>query len=329
MHRYNLPMRMVRALTPAGLAAGALVTLALLSAACGGDPASSITSPSSSLSASKSKSPPPPPPVQATGFTLLGNAAVTCTDGTVTGNVGTFLATPTGAITQTSCPITGSINVGTAASVQAYNAFLAEYAALAPKPGDVCTTETGTLAGVILAPGSYCFDAAATLTGVLTLNGPANGVWTFKIGTLGTGALTSTNFSVVMAGGGTACNVTWWVSQAATLTTSAFQGNVLAGAAITTTGGTLNGNAWSQAGVTVTGTAVTGCASSAAGGGGGDKGKGHDKDGDKDHDKDHRKGKCNQGVGNGPEGCDPGNSDHHNGSNDEDGGKRGDPGRRH
>jgi hypothetical protein len=301
---------MVRALTPASLAAGALVTLALLSAACG-DPASRITSPAASLSSSLSASKSPPPP-QATGFTLLGNAAVTCTNGTVTGNVGTFLATPTGAITQTGCPITGSINVGTAASVQAYNAFLAEYAALAPKPGDVCTTETGTLAGVILAPGNYCFDAAATLTGVLTLNGPANGVWTF-------------NFSVVMAGGGNACNVTWWVSQAATMTTSAFQGSILAGAAITLTGGTFNGDAWSQAGVTVTGTAVTGCASSAGGGGGGEKGKDHDKD----HDKDHRKGKCNQGVGNGPEGCDPGNSDHRHGSNDEDGGTRGHPGRRH
>jgi len=323
MHRYNLPMRTVRALTPAGLAAGALVTLTLLSAACGGDPASSITSPSSSLKASVSSnlsaSKSPPPPAQTTGFALLGNAAVTCTDGTVTGNVGTFLATPTGAITQTSCPITGSINVGTAASVQAYNAFLAEYAALAPKPGDVCTTETGTLAGVILAPGNYCFDAAATLTGVLTLNGPPNAIWTFKIGTLGTGALTGTNFSVVMAGGGNACNVTWWVSQAATMTTSAFQGSILAGAAITLTGGTFNGNAWSQAGVTVTGTAVTGCAGSAQ------KGKDHDKD----KDKDHRKGKCNQGVGNGPEGCDPGHSDHHNGSNDEDGGRPGDPGRKH
>ncbi len=331
MHRYNLPVRMARALTPASLAAGALVTLALLSAACG-DPASSITSPSSSLSASKNKTPPPPPPpVNATSFTLLGNAAVTCTDGTVTGNVGTFLATPTGAITQTTCPITGSINVGTAASIQAYNSFLAAYTALAPKPGDVCTTETGTLAGVILAPGNYCFDAAATLTGVLTLNGPPNGVWTFKIGTLGTGALTSTSFSVVMAGGGNACNVTWWVSQAATVTTSAFQGNVLAGAAITMTGGTFNGNAWSQAGVTVTGTAVTGCASSVASGKGHDKDGDNDgdKDGDKHHDKDHHKGKCNQGVGNGPEGCDPGHSDHHNGSNDEDGGRPGDPGRKH
>jgi hypothetical protein len=39
------------------------------------------------------------------------------------------------------------------------------------------------------------------------------------------------------------------------------------------------------------------------------------------------KPKCNQGVGNGPEGCDPGNSNHNQPSNDEDGGIPGAPGR--
>ena len=37
--------------------------------------------------------------------------------------------------------------------------------------------------------------------------------------------------------------------------------------------------------------------------------------------------KCNQGVGNGPEGCDPGNSNNQNSSNDENGGVPGEPGR--
>ena len=37
---------------------------------------------------------------------------------------------------------------------------------------------------------------------------------------------------------------------------------------------------------------------------------------------------CNQGVGNGPEGCDPGNSDHNQPSNDENGGTPGNPGRK-
>jgi hypothetical protein len=202
--------------------------------------------------------PPPPPPPAASNFAVLANAAVTCTDGTISGDVGTFLAAPTGSVTLTSCPITGTVRVGDGVATQAFNDFLSRYAALAPQPGDVCTTLTGTLDGVSLAPGTYCFDAAATLTGVLTLNGPSNGIWLFKIGTLGTGALTGTNFSVVMAGGGQASKVTWWVAEAATMTTSAFQGNILAGAGITLTGGTFNGNASSKADVTITGTAVTG-----------------------------------------------------------------------
>ena len=106
-------------------------------------------------------------------FAVLANQAVTCTDGTVAGSVGTFQATPTGSVTQTSCPITGAVDVGDGASVAAFNDFLANYDAVATTPCDVVLT--GTLAGVTLAPGVYCFDAAATLTGVLTLQGPANG----------------------------------------------------------------------------------------------------------------------------------------------------------
>ena len=248
-------------------------------------------------------------------FAVLANAAVTCTTGSIVGDVGTYQAAPTGSVTQTICPVTGSVHVGDAVAKDAFNAFLSTYAALAPKAGDVCTTLTGTLAGVTLSPGSYCYDAAATLTGVLTLRGPANGIWNFKIGTSGTGALTGTSFSVVMAGGGQACNVTWWVAQAATMTTSAFQGNILAGAAISMTDGTFNGNAWSKADVTLKGTTATGCNGSR-----GSNGNGHGKDNDKN--------KCNQGVGNGREGCDPGDSNHHNASNDEDGGTRGNPGRK-
>jgi hypothetical protein len=146
---------------------------------------------------------------------------------------------------------------------------------------------------------------------VLTLRGGSNATWLIKVPS---GALTGTSFSVVLAGGAQTCNVTWWVDAAATMTTSAFQGNILAGAAITFTGGTLNGNAWAGADgvgdVTFTGTAVVGCESS--------RGNGNDKD----------KDKCNQGVGNGPEGCDPGNSNHRHGSNDENGGTPGNPGRK-
>ena len=208
--------------------------------------------------------PPPvplPPPVPAAGFRMIARVAWTCTNGSIAGSVATNQTTtevPPGAVTQTLCPITGTTEIGTAAAKAAYQAFLTAYAA---REATACgTTLTGTLAGVILAPGVYCFDNAATLTGTLTLAGPADGQWLFKIGSAGIpGALTGTNFNVVMAGGASACNVTWWVRQASTMNTSNFRGHILAGAGISFTGGTYKGNAWSQEDVAVTGTAVTAC----------------------------------------------------------------------
>ena len=247
----------------------------------------------------------------ASGFAVLGREAVSCTDGTIVGDVGTYRTPPPGAITLVRCPVTGAVDIGGAAAVAAYNAFLDQYAALAPQLGDNCPIITGTLAGQTLTPGVYCVSAEEK-TGVLTLTGGSNATWLIKVPS---GALTGTNFSVVLAGGAQACNVTWWVDAAATMTTSAFQGNILAGAAITMTGGTFNGKAWAGADgvgdVTITGTALVGCE-------GQGRGQGHDKD----------KEKCNQGVGNGPEGCDPGDSNHRHGSNDENGGTPGNPGRK-
>ena len=249
----------------------------------------------------------------ASGFAVLAREAVTCTGGSIIGDVGTFEEAPPvgdGAVTLTSCPVDGSIHIGDAAAIAAYNAFLAQYAALAPQPGDICPVISGTLAGVTLTPGVYCVSSEAK-TGVLTLRGGSNATWLIKVPS---GALTGTNFQVILAGGAQACNVTWWVDAAATMTTSAFEGNILAGAAITMTDGTFNGNAWAGAAgvgdVTFTGTTAVGC----------DGGRGNGNDNDKD--------KCNQGVGNGPEGCDPGNSNHRHGSNDENGGTPGNPGRK-
>ena len=309
---YNAPTHFVRALAPSRFIAGILVSLALLSAACSNsDPASRINAPPLLSSMDKSNS------VATTSFTVLANTAVSCSGGSITGDVGTFQAPgdlPPGVVTQTTgCLINGTVHVGDPAAKAAFNSFLSAYAALAPKTGDVCPIITGTLDGQNLAPGVYCVSSEAK-TGTLTLTGPANATWIIKVPS---GALTGTNFHVVLAGGAQACNVTWWVDAAATMTTSAFQGNILAGAAITMTASTFNGNAWAKADVTFTeGTVVTGCAGSNG------NGKDHDKD------KDHDKNKCNQGVGNGREDCDPGNSNHRHGSNDEEGGRRGDPGRK-
>ena len=204
---------------------------------------------------------PQPPPVPAVGFRMIARVAWTCTNGSITGDIGTNQSAsdvPPGAITQTICPITGGTpQLGTTAAKAAYQTFLTTYTTDSTA---VCgTTLTGTLAGQILAPGTYCFDNAATLTGTLTLAGPSTGVWLFKIGNLGTGALTGTNFSVVMAGGASPCNVTWWVKDASTMTTSNFKGAILAGAGISFSGGTYYGNAWSKQDVTVTGTPVVAC----------------------------------------------------------------------
>jgi hypothetical protein len=180
-------------------------------------------------------------------------------------------------------------------------------------------------------PGVYCFDAAVTETNsVWTLNGGATDTWLFKIGNIGVGALTGTDFSVVMADGGPvpACNVTWWVDSSTTMTRGAFNGVILAGAAITLEGTvhtagtppveTFAGQALATAAVTLTDVAFVGCESSSGGG--------------------KSKSKCNQGVGNGPEGCDPGNSNQDgfgsnpftgsSRSNDELGGTPGNPGRK-
>jgi hypothetical protein len=259
MYKQHSPTHTARTFASSRLSAGVVVMFALFAAACS-ESATGVTAPALQpelqLSASNSLFAAP------AHFTVLANAAVSCKNGTIIGDVGTFLATPTGSVTQSTCPINGKIHVGDAAAKQAFNDFLSRYAALAPKPRDVCTTLTGTLAGRTLAPGAYCFDAAAVLTGVLTLKGTSTGLYTFKIGTSGTGALTTTNFSMVMAGGAQACNVTWWIAQAATMTDSKFVGTLLAGTAATMTRGTFTGNVYSKAGVTITGTAVAACTSS-------------------------------------------------------------------
>lgn len=257
MYARNFPIELPRMFTASRTVAIALVTMTLLTAACSDTMAprnsSQLRSTASDLSAAA-----------ASNFGLLANAGVTCTDGTINGNIGTLQPAPTGALTLTTCPMTGAVNFGDDAAKQAFGNFLTAYAAGAPQPGDVCTTLTGTLAGLSLAPGNYCFDVAATVTGLLTLDGPSDGVWNFKIGTSGTGALTGTGFNVAMAGGGQACNVTWHVADAATMTTSNLKGNLMTGAAITLTGGTYTGNAWSKADVTITGTAVRSCNSGQA-----------------------------------------------------------------
>lgn len=188
-------------------------------------------------------------------FSVLGGAAVTCTGATVTGDVG---VSPGSAFTNTGCAIAGATPPETnVAAVGARSDFLSAYAMLQLQSTSCTETLTGTLADRNLAPGVYCVTEEAK-TGTLTLNGPSNGVWIILVN----GALTGTNFSVVMAGGGDPCNVFWAPLTAATLTTSALKGSILAGdvalGSITFTGTTLIGQALANIAVTMTGGSVTG-----------------------------------------------------------------------
>jgi len=187
---------------------------------------------------------------------VLSGGAVTCTGAILLGDVGTFA--PGSPVTQTGCSIAGAVQLGDSAAVAASSGFLAGYDAVAALPPDRCDLFlSGPLTNVTLPPGTYCFPAAATLTGQLTLDGPADGAWLFRVGSGGSGALTGTGFSVVMAGGGLASGVTWWVADAATMTSSAFQGTILAGTAATFTGGSVNGHVLARGAVTLTGTTVS------------------------------------------------------------------------
>ena len=206
----------------------------------------------------------------ASGFAVLGGGAaagaVTCTNSTVTGNVGVVVP---GTFVKTLCTVTGTVDPFAAT---AYSNFLDAYNGLAalniPSTCDLAHTLTGTLANAVLSPGTYCVDAAAK-TGLLTLNGNASAVWIFLVN----GALTGTTFNVVMMNGGKPCNVYWWVKAAVTMTTSLFTGTILAGEDITSTGSILKGAALAggagstflpTGAVTLTGSAVSACSAAAA-----------------------------------------------------------------
>lgn len=248
----------------------------------------------------------------ASGFAVLAGTAVTCTNGgggVVTGDVGEW---PGIAFTNSPpCTINGTVHLGDAVAKQAYKDFINAYDNLLSNPPACDATLTGTLDGEHLSPGVYCISSEAK-TGTLTLVGSANDVWIFLVD----GALTGTNFNVVMIGGDP-CNVYWRTGPlaGATLTTSSFVGTILSGAAITVTAtnGTFQGDLFATTAVTLslTNSTVTACGATGHGGNG--------------------KGKCNQGVGNGPEGCDPGNSNQGDPSrsNDEPAGTApGNPGRK-
>jgi hypothetical protein len=234
----------------------------------------------------------PPDLRSAANYAVLAGTALTCTDSNVTGLVGVNF---TGAFASTRCKM--QVQYAPAAYADFRTAYVHIAGNLTP-----CDVLTGTLENRTLVPGTYCFDAAAALTGTLTLTG--GGPWIFEIGATAVGALTTNSFTVVSDN---PCNAFWWVQADVTLNTSTFQGTILGGGDITLTGTSVAGRVFATGAVTMTGSNVFGCTA------GGTVAGRH----------------CNQGVGNGPEGCDPGNSNQgdKSRSNDELGGTPGNPGR--
>ena len=277
----------------------------------------------------------PPSLGAAASFAVLaGTGAVTCSaSATIIGNVGVYPGTT---ITPGNCSITGNLHRGDGVAQNAHNAFISAYdqfKALSCPSGNTLTT----LDGQVLLPGIWCVDAAATSTGsILTLNGLSTDTWIFKIGTVGTGALTGTNFSVVMANGTPPpCNnVYWWAAEAVTMTDSNFVGTILAGAAISIKRGTFSGRALAKVAVTIVGpgsNTVVGCGAAGIPGSECNQGSGNDEDKDSDQSKDKDAAadrnesvkrvseRSNEGKdkdGNGHEGCESGDSDKDNSDKD-------------
>jgi len=235
-------------------------------------------------------------------FAVLGSA-VTCTGpGVISGDVGA-----TGAFTNTTgCTIAGGTPPATNTAAGLAQTALNTAYQNALVANSSCTSFLAAVppASFTLAPGVYCNTGEApalTMTSItLTLDagGNANAVWVFKIDA----ALTGTSLQVVMAGGGQPCNVYWLVGADSTLTTSTFQGNILAGgaaSAFTSTGGTLIGRVLANGAVALTGPNIHGTCALVAQGGGScpadddDRHHHRDKDKDRDHDKDKDKDKDN------------------------------------
>jgi hypothetical protein len=177
-----------------------------------------------------------PSPLLGTAATygILAGSTVTCvTGGTINADIG---ISPGGALTGFGpCTFTGTANLANAAAATAQNDLTTAYDALVARPCGTVVTPAD-LGGRTLAPGVYCAASSMAVTGTVTLNGPANGVWVFQMGstlTTGTGA------NIALTGGALARNVWWQVGSSATLGTgTTFRGNILSLQSIT-----LNDNA--------------------------------------------------------------------------------------
>src|ERR1041385_2621993 len=167
---------------------------------------------------------------RASTYGILAGSTVTCAGapGTVNADVGVSPGSTTTGFPP--CVITGVTNLANPAAAGAQLDLTTAYDYLAARPCDTVVTPAD-LGGTTLAPGVYCIAASLGVTGTVTLNGPADGVWVFQIGSTLT---TGTNAIIALSGGAQAKNVWWQVGSSATLGTgTTFRGNILALTSIT------------------------------------------------------------------------------------------------
>jgi ice-binding like protein len=203
--------------------------------------------------------------VGASGYSVLGGAAVTCTGSTTT--TGAVGVSPGSSITGFPSPCTagGGTQNNNASAIAAQADALTAFGTL----NQTCDQTFGAVdltatfpSGV--GPGVYCSTSSFSLSGNLTLTG--SGVWIFKtVSTL----ITSPGSSVT---GGDPCNVWWRIGSSTTLdTTTSFIGTVISqnGVNAMNTGATLDGRflGLSAATVTLDGNTITGPTCTSSGGG--------------------------------------------------------------
>jgi hypothetical protein len=194
----------------------------------------------------------------AASFAVLAGTTVTNTGPSViTGDVGVSPGTAVTGFPPGIVVPPGAIHSADTQAGNAQTDLTIAYNALVGEATDFGVFGPTDLGGLTLVPGVYTYSSTVSLTGVLTLNGGANDVWVFQIGSTLT---TISGSQVVLINGAKASNVFWQVGSSATIGTgSTFMGNILALTSISvTTGATVYGRVLARNGAVTLDTNIIG-----------------------------------------------------------------------
>lgn len=196
----------------------------------------------------------PVPLGSAGAYGVMAATTITTTGGTtISGSLGVSPGTAL-----TGFPdVIGTLHIGDAAAAQAQSDLTTAYDDAAGRTAGAVSV-AGNLGGQTLAPGLYKSTSSLAISaGDLTLEGDANAVWIFQMGST---LVTTTGRRVILSGGAQAANVFWQVGSSATIgESSVFKGTIMAAQSITmATGATLEGRALARAGqVSLDASAIT------------------------------------------------------------------------